>query len=204
MKEARVLRGHRGAVYVVRFNSAGDYCLTAGQDNEIRLWNPFRKGKNGGTVVQTYEGYHARGILDLDVSKDNSLFASCGNERNAYIWDVSKCTVIRKFWEHDLNLTTVKFNVEGSVLLTGSNDRFVRVFDCRSRNNSPIQKLDGYVMFTHTHPYIHTLAFWNVHTHTHTQSKQFQGRSHEFDHERSSNYSWISGRYCSYIRYSTR
>ena len=147
MKEARILRGaHRGPVYVVKFNSAGDYCLTAGQDNAIRLWNPFRKGKNGGTVVQTYEGYHARGILDLDVSRDNSLFASCGNERNAYIWDVSKCTVIRKFWEHDLNLTAVKFNLDGSVLLTGSNDRFVRVFDCRSRNNSPIQKLGGYVI----------------------------------------------------------
>jgi len=104
--------------------------------------------------------------VDLDVSRDNSQFASCGNEKSAYVWDVSKCTVVRKFWEHDLNLTAVKFSLDASVLLTGSNDRFVRIFDCRSRNNTPIQKLGGFVDMNLS--ISHRLSY---HTHTHDRFK---------------------------------
>jgi len=36
------LKGHKGAVNAVRFTADGKYCITAGHDRSVRLWNPTR------------------------------------------------------------------------------------------------------------------------------------------------------------------
>lgn len=140
-RKARSLEGHKGVIYAIRFNATGTYCLSAGQDNTVRLWNPFRASD---PTVQVYRGAHGRGVVDVTSSRDNRSFATCGNDKVALVWDVESGVVRRKFWQHDLTLNAVTFNEEGSVLVTASNDRFARVFDCRSRASSPIQKLGGF------------------------------------------------------------
>jgi mitogen-activated protein kinase organizer 1 len=48
----RTLKGHQGAVHVVKYNSNGQYCLSGGQDRIITLWNP-----NSGGKIKTYEAH---------------------------------------------------------------------------------------------------------------------------------------------------
>ena len=52
-KLARTLKGHIGAVNVVKFNTDGKYCLSGGKDKNINLWNPIE-----GSKIKTYSGYH--------------------------------------------------------------------------------------------------------------------------------------------------
>ncbi|KAL9252884.1 WD repeat domain-containing protein [Drosera capensis] len=61
-KEANVLKGHEGAVLAARFNGDGNYCLTAGKDSTIRLWNPHR-----GIHIKTYKS-HGREVRDVHVT----------------------------------------------------------------------------------------------------------------------------------------
>ena len=41
-RETRRCVGHRGAVFRAKFTSDGNYCMTAGHDKTVRLWNPHK------------------------------------------------------------------------------------------------------------------------------------------------------------------
>jgi len=57
--------------------------------------------------------------------------------------DVATGNVIRKFRGHELKINSVRFAAEGSsVIVSGSYDKTVRFFDCRSRSLDPIQTVD--------------------------------------------------------------
>lgn len=51
------LKGHKGPVNDVCYNHSGQYCLSAGRDRSIRLWNP-----STGLLLHTYTG-HSRDAL---------------------------------------------------------------------------------------------------------------------------------------------
>lgn len=55
------LKGHKGAVNDVCYNKTGQYCLSAGRDRSIRLWNPTT-----GLLLHTYNG-HGRDVLGVAV-----------------------------------------------------------------------------------------------------------------------------------------
>ena len=56
----------QGAVRAVRYSVDGNYCMTAGQDKSVKLWNP-----NKGRPLKTYSG-HGYEVLDVRGSCDNS------------------------------------------------------------------------------------------------------------------------------------
>jgi WD40 repeat protein len=70
------LNGHlSGAVNAVRFSSDGNYCMTAGDDRMVMLWNPHREdpskiGKHASIIeyvldmyIHTYSYTHPETIL---------------------------------------------------------------------------------------------------------------------------------------------
>ncbi|CAI5720063.1 unnamed protein product [Hyaloperonospora brassicae] len=144
----RELRGHNGPVNAVRFNSTGTYVMTCGQDKTIKLWNPHRdsveKPKEA-LLVKTYEGRHGYDVQDVAIAQDNSKFASCGRDKDVFLWDVPTARVIRKFEGHEHSVNCVRYNADSSVLLSGSYDKTVRAWDMRARNSYvPIQVLDDF------------------------------------------------------------
>ncbi|CAK9303080.1 unnamed protein product [Gordionus sp. m RMFG-2023] len=125
----------QGLVRAVRYSADGNYCLTSGSDKTIALWNPYKNLK-----IKTYEG---QGFESLDVraSQDNSKFACCGMDKNVRCIDVATGKVLRKFRGHAGRVNCVTFNDDSSVLLSGSIDSSVRIWDIKSYNKSEIQIL---------------------------------------------------------------
>ena len=85
----RTLKGHEGAVHVIKYNTNGQYCLTGGQDRTINLWNP-----NSGQKIKSYEAHGmflsllliaGWEVLDISVSEDNAKFASVGGDKAVYV-----------------------------------------------------------------------------------------------------------------------
>eukprot|EP00051_Salpingoeca_urceolata_P010550 m.129251 g.129251 ORF g.129251 m.129251 type:complete len:309 (-) comp16754_c4_seq1:1672-2598(-) len=130
------LKGHEGAVMAVRYNSDGDYCLTAGRDRTMRLWNPLTQ-----LEIKVYRG-HSQDVTDCAASKDARRLLSGSKDKNVLIWDVASGESIRKYWGHAGPINSVKFNEEAVVAVSGSYDGTVRCWDLRSNNRDPIQTLN--------------------------------------------------------------
>jgi mitogen-activated protein kinase organizer 1 len=79
--------------------------------------------------------------LDVAIFNDNSTFVSCGGDKEVFLWDVTAARILRKFEGHTHRVNTVTFNKDDSVLISGSYDQTIRLWDMRSRSREPIQIL---------------------------------------------------------------
>jgi len=135
--------GGTAAVQVAVWNRDGRYLLTGGQDRVVRLWNPFRaaappppdapnngSGPKTALLVAEYRGAGYE-VMDVAVAGDGSRVAACGGDRAAFVYDTATGALARKLYGHEARLNAVAFNADASVLVTGSDDKSVRVWDLR-------------------------------------------------------------------------
>ena len=59
----------------------------------------------------------------MAVLSDNSRFVSCGEDKAAFLWDVSTGAVVRRMQGHEQRINACCFSSEGSVLFTASYDK---------------------------------------------------------------------------------
>ena len=85
--------------------------------------------------------YFSLHILESDIFLNLSIyrFASCGGDRQVFLWDVSTGNVIRKFRGHDGAVNSLHYSPNFDILVSGGYDQAVKVWDCRSRSVDPIQ-----------------------------------------------------------------
>lgn len=134
-KPLNSMNGHKGAVYIVKFNKDGNYCLSGSQDRTIKLWNPQK-----GAVIKTYQGAHNYEVLDLCLVSDDTRFASAGGDKQIFVWDVKSGQIVRKFAGHLQRINSIAWNEDYSVLVSGSYDNSLRFWDCKSNNcTKPLQ-----------------------------------------------------------------
>lgn len=130
------LEGHKGGVMAIRFTKNGRYLLSASQDKSVRLWNP-----HNGVSVKCYSGPHNHEVNDVIVSEDNSKFVTAGGDKHFFQWDVTSGNIIRKFVGHDRKVNAVAFGPQESLVVSGSSDKSVRIWDLRARGRGSVQCL---------------------------------------------------------------
>ncbi|OQO14077.1 hypothetical protein B0A48_00953 [Cryoendolithus antarcticus] len=114
-------------------SGTGSYLLTGSSDRSITLYNPAKKLK-----LQSYAA-HAHPVLSLAISTDNSQFVSGGGDKTVFVWDVATAKTLRRFVGHSGRVEGVAWGGEGdSVVVSGSWDGGVRVWDLRSRGERAV------------------------------------------------------------------
>ncbi|KAI1765613.1 WD40 repeat-like protein [Hypoxylon sp. FL1150] len=159
------LLGSNGPVHALTYSaSPGTYILAGSADRSIRLYNPqpstsihpssshitkkttpVPQAIPEGRLVQTYSA-HGYEVLSLTVSADNARFASSGGDRAVFLWDVATAQTLRRFGgtqqSHAARINCVAFAGEDdSLLVSGSLDCSVRVWDVKSGAPKPVQVL---------------------------------------------------------------
>ncbi|KAL8700043.1 MAG: hypothetical protein Q9201_005666 [Fulgogasparrea decipioides] len=115
--------------------------LTGSSDRSIRLYNPAKASLSspGSGLVQTYSA-HGYEVLDISVTEDNARFASVGGDKQVFFWDVATARTLRRWAGHFGRVNCVDFGgEEGSVVVSGSFDATVRLWDCKSQSTNPVQ-----------------------------------------------------------------
>lgn len=146
-KEVRICKSHLGSVNCVRFTRDGNYCMTAGDDRSVKLFNPHRddqKSENGALLIKTYSGVHSYPVYALAVSGDNSKFVAGGGDRNVFYYDVTTGNIIRRISAHTQRTNALSLNADSTLLLTGSDDKSIRAWDLRSNMRDPVQVMDQF------------------------------------------------------------
>ncbi|TVY53427.1 WD repeat domain-containing protein [Lachnellula suecica] len=150
------LHGSNGPVHALTYSSSpSTYILTGSSDRSIRLYNPSRppapadsnplEPPRATQLIQTYSA-HGYEVLDIAVAQDNATFASVGGDRSVFHWDVTRAQTIRRFGGnhgHVARINTVTFaGASDSLLISGSFDASVRIWDVKSQNMKPIMVLE--------------------------------------------------------------
>ncbi|KAG0646399.1 WD repeat domain-containing 83 [Hyphodiscus hymeniophilus] len=149
------LHGSNGPVHALTYSSSpSTYILTGSADRSIRLYNPSRPAPTSTNplsppkptqLIQTYAA-HGYEVLDISVAQDNASFASVGGDRAVFLWDVATAKTIRRFGGnngHTARVNAVTFAGQAdSVLVSGSFDASVRIWDVKSHNAKAIMVLE--------------------------------------------------------------
>lgn len=122
------------------------------------LWNPFRgaDGEQSSNVSESMSTRfakspprlalriaefraHGHEVLEACLEPGGARMVSVGGDRCAFLWDVTRGSVVRKLFGHEQSLTSCALlpgtsNSDGSaaVLATGSVDKCVRLWDVRA------------------------------------------------------------------------
>ncbi|KAF2746047.1 WD40 repeat-like protein [Sporormia fimetaria CBS 119925] len=141
------LCGHGGIVHAVSYSSGSQqYILTGAADRTIRLYNPAKAPLSSTTpaagLINKYSA-HGYEVLSIDVSADNSRFVSTGGDKTVFLWDVQTAQTIKRWSGHAGRVNRGVFAGEGdSVVVSGSYDGTVKIWDTKSSNYKPIMSLD--------------------------------------------------------------
>lgn len=156
------LVGHEGPIRAVKFTADGKYCLTAGHDRTVRLWNPMRRDpaqsvsfnhemtnlSNKREIsslphalpIQSYEDGHNYPVSAIDIDYSSTTLVSA-SDKNVIVTDVITRKMKRRFQGHTGRVNSVSCSKDGSVIISASYDGSVRIWDGRSFSSTPIQVL---------------------------------------------------------------
>lgn len=151
------IRTHTAPINALTFsNSGGTYVLTGSSDRQIHLartepQSQSQQSKEPVTTTKPIQRYTSHGypVLDLSVSLDNTKFVSSSADRSGpFLWDINlNDSTIRRFGgnspnPHTSRITCVCFTAEDNIVVSGSDDRSVRLWDNKSRDGRPLMVLE--------------------------------------------------------------
>lgn len=77
----------------------------------------------------------------------NSQIISCGLDKTVILWDVVKTQPLRRLRGHAGKVTSVVFNEESTIAVSGSYDNAVMCWDIKSRQYTPVQVIYQFIDF---------------------------------------------------------
>ena len=118
--------GHSGAIQDLLVLKDKAHFISAGEDKSLRCWNV----DNGACVWKVMDGksrFHA-----LALSPDQQFIFSGGMEQQetqVKLWDAATGQPRGAFCPHSKGIAALALNAGGTLLLTGSEDKYLRVFE---------------------------------------------------------------------------
>jgi peroxin-7 len=135
-------REHTAEVYSIDWNLVGKHNFVSGAwDNTVKLWDPLRLN---GPSIRTF-AEHTSCVYSTRCSPyHDEMFASSSGDCHVKVWDAHSPKSAVSFKAHDYEVLTMDWNrYNENILLTGSVDRSVRVWDLRSLG-SPLYSFVGH------------------------------------------------------------
>ncbi|XP_048240296.1 F-box protein MET30-like [Haliotis rufescens] len=119
----QTLKGHTRGVWCLNFYTK-HLLISGSYDSTIRIWNL----RSGGTT-RTLLGHE--GPVWAMVRRGSTL-VSASQDKTAKVWDIGRCLLLHTLSGHHAAVFAVDMTEDGAIIVTGSADRSVRLWDCES------------------------------------------------------------------------
>ncbi|KAJ1031871.1 hypothetical protein NDA13_002257 [Ustilago tritici] len=123
-----IMQAHDSAVRAMAWSKSGTFLVSADQNGTIKY---FQSNLN---TLQAFPG-HTDSARGLAFSPDDSKFASCGDDSLLKIWDFDSARQIRELTGHGWDVKCLDWHHSKGLLVSGSKDNLVKVWDPRSTPN---------------------------------------------------------------------
>jgi dynein assembly factor with WDR repeat domains 1 len=106
------------------FSKYGDYFATSSYDRTCKIWD-----SNSGNLVSILTG-HRNAVFCLNFSHfiDQTIIATGSFDHTVRLWDLNG-KMLQNLTGHSAEVTSVKFNPNGTYLCSSSLDNTARVWD---------------------------------------------------------------------------
>lgn len=121
------LDGHTDAIRSAVLSWDGRLALTRSMDRSARVWNA-----RTGRVIKSYWDDPSQ-VGAAAIAHDGRMAASSGAEDVVYVFDLRTAKTPRVFPCHTSLINCMKFSMDGNTLITGSDDKTSRVWDCTAK-----------------------------------------------------------------------
>jgi transcription initiation factor TFIID subunit 5 len=119
------LCGHSKPVYSLSFEPTGRMLLSTSADETVRLWDT-----SGAQCVAHFDTVGP--CWDVEFSPFGFYFALAHQNRTASLYSIDHSTPLRIFCGHSSDVTKCTWHPNAAYLVTGSDDRSVRMWDVRA------------------------------------------------------------------------
>ena len=115
----------KSEVSSVSFSTEGRLAVGT-MSGEIELWNPLTKHQDN--VLEGEKGT----IFEMAFSSEPNVLASCGRDKEVYLWDVYKGIKLHSFAGHSGKIMSVSISHDGLKLATGGDDGKIIIWDVKT------------------------------------------------------------------------
>ncbi|VDM53983.1 unnamed protein product [Angiostrongylus costaricensis] len=115
------LGAHKGPIFALKWNSKGDYILSAGVDKSTIVWDAVK-----GQQVQQFH-FHSASALDVDWIT-NDTFASCSTDKSIHVSRLGCDKPIRTYLGHRNEVNAIKYDQHSNRLASCSDDMSLKIW----------------------------------------------------------------------------
>merc|ERR1719436_889444 len=117
----KTLGQHKGPIFALKWNKAGNYILSAGVDRTTIIWDSAT-----GNCKQQF-AFHSAPALDVDWKSEES-FASCSTDKQIHVCQLGQDRPVKSFQGHTNEVNAIKWDPQGKFLASCSDDMTLKIW----------------------------------------------------------------------------
>jgi cytochrome c len=160
MKELKQLIGHNAAVNTATFSPDGRWLATAGDDNQILLWDVSTLRDPSVTATPLPLNGHTAKIIHLAFSNDSKFLASSSWDRRVGIWDTTTLKIRQYLSGHQGPVNAAQFSGDDRYVYSGGADGHIRLWKLATGEYVRSVVKNGFgINVMHLSPRLNVLAY---------------------------------------------